>query len=104
MRGQTIALPETDTTVTAVLPPVPQPETCASGHDWIEQLASPWWPVIGFMGALIGDWPYQCVAMYTDRASDEYGIAVWDEGAVTVYGYAVEEQRQNALKAYMTEG
>lgn len=104
MTEQTLTLPAPDTTVTATLPPVPQPDTCHDGYEWMEQLAAPWWPVIGFMGALIGDWPYVCVAMYTDRAGDEYGIAVWDHGVVTVYGYAVEETRQAALQVHVTEG
>lgn len=104
MTEQTITVPEPDATITAALPPVPQPDTCDDGYDWMEQLVSPWWPLSGFMGDMIGDWPDVCVALYTDRAGDEYGIAVWDSGTVTVYGYADEARRMEAVRAYVTEG
>jgi hypothetical protein len=104
MTEQTATAPTPDAAVTAALPPVPQPETCDDGYDWMEQLNGPWWPLVSFAGRLAGDWPYVCVAHYTDRESGHYGLAVWDEGTVTVTGYGSGADRSAATVLHTTDG
>lgn len=103
MPQQTPTIPYPDENVTAALPPLPPAEGCDDGYDWMELLGGPWWPLAGFMGRMVGDWPYVCVALYTDRQQDVYGLAVWDRGRVSVSGYAVERDRTAAVLAHVTE-
>jgi hypothetical protein len=90
-----------DLAVTAALPPVPQPETCNNGHDWMEQLGTAWLVLTGYKnGRLIGDWPLVVVACHQDVDNGRYGIAVWSEGSVEVRGYTTAAARNADIHQY----
>lgn len=99
MTEQTTAAPAPDDAVTAALPPLPQ-DLADDGYDWMDMLDGAWWPLAGFMGRMIGDWPYVCVALHTDRDNGRYGLAVYKEGTVTATGYADEKARNAAALTY----
>ncbi|MFG3287304.1 hypothetical protein ACGF3G_00580 [Streptomyces sp. NPDC048179] len=99
MTEQTTAAPAPDDAVTAALPPLPP--LADEGYGWMESLTGTgWYPLVGFLGRMIGDWPHVCVAFHTDRENGRYGLAVYSEGTVTVDGYADEADRTKAAEAY----
>jgi hypothetical protein len=99
MTEQTATTPAPDAAVTASLPPMPP--LADEGYGWMESLTGTgWYPLIGFLGRMIGNWPLVCVAFFTDRKNDRYGLAVYSEGTVTVTGYADESDRATAAEAY----
>lgn len=102
--ANTPAKVEPDPAVTAALPPVPQPDTCDDGYDWMEQLdTSEWEPLIGRSGVMIGDWPHVCVAYHHDPEHRRYGIAVWSEGSVEVRGYTKADDRNADIDQYLED-
>jgi hypothetical protein len=102
MNEQTATTPAPDAAVTAGLPTMPP--LADEGYGWMESLTgSGWYPLVGFQGRMIGDWPYVIVAFHTDRQNDRYGLAAYVEGTVTVTGYADEDARNKAAEAYWPE-
>jgi hypothetical protein len=90
-----------------LLPELPDTETCDSGYDWIERIRSEgtgWYEVAGTAdGRLLGDWPYQVVAHFSDDERSLYGLAVYTEGDVSVEGFRDKAARGKATDGYLEE-
>ena len=93
---------------TDLLPDLPEPDLYLSGngYDWIEQLRlGGWWREVAGTrdGRLLGDWPYQVVAHYSDDERSLHGLAVYTEGDVSVEGFRTRAARDKATNAYLED-
>src|SRR5262245_14944092 len=77
------------------LPRLP-PSGWDDGYDWMEELRDGWRPVAGWGrdGWNLCSWPYAVVAHYD--GGDLYGLAVYEEGDVTVESFLDRERRDAA--------
>lgn len=86
---------------TALLPDLPNTGDCDNGYDWIELLAGTGWREIAGIGdRLVGDWPYQVVAVHTDAEMGVFGLAVYTEGDVSVEAFTDRWDRHKAITWY----
>jgi hypothetical protein len=86
---------------TALLPELPNPALCDSGYDWIELLTGTGWrELAGIDGRLVGDWPYQVVAVYDDTELGVFGLAAYTEGDVSVEAFTDRWKRHAAITTY----
>jgi hypothetical protein len=90
---------------TDILPDLPEPDLSGDGCDWIEALRGTGWREIAGHpdGRLLGDWPYQVVALHSDPQRELYGLAVYTEGDVHVQGFRDRAARDKATEDYLED-
>ncbi len=77
------------------LPPLPDP--FEDGADWLSQLGEHGWRMVpswGRDGWDLLEWPYAAVAHFDGE--QRYGLAIYEEGDVSVEAFAHREARDTA--------
>jgi hypothetical protein len=77
------------------LPPLPG--GCEDGSDWLSRLGEQGWRMVpswGHDGWDLLEWPYTAIAHFDGE--EQYGLAIYEEGDVTVESFPRREDRDAA--------
>jgi hypothetical protein len=86
---------------TAMAPPIPK--DCRNGYEWAKLVkeTGEWKIRTSEGGYTYGRYPDIIVAFYSKAATNEWGLAVFDHGEVTVRWFDREQERREAAYEYL---